>query len=137
MIRTGTKCLRGYLTEQLSSSSIQFDVALISSSAARRSPPSPRALVPSRAPSSRARLEAPPPQPPLILGTSRGAPPPYYRPRFLLRRPLRASSISGDRCERLRSPAPLRELLLRRRRKLLLSAAAASLISAATVLRIV
>ena len=32
-----------YLTEQSSSSSIQFDVALISSSAARCSPPSPRA----------------------------------------------------------------------------------------------
>jgi len=45
-----------YLTEQSSSSSIQFDVALISSSAARCSPPSPRALVPGRVPpSSRAK----------------------------------------------------------------------------------
>ena len=122
MIRTGTKSPRVYLTEQSSSSSIQFDAALVSSSAARCSPPSPRALVPGRAPSSRARLGAPPPQPP---------PRPRVEPRsaaIVLPTPLsspataaslfdlwrRASFFSGTAAQ-ASSPASLRASSLGRR----------------------
>ena len=91
MLRTGTKGPRVYLTEQSSSSSIQFDVALISSSTARRSTPSPRAaprrrLAPLSPAECRRRLE-----PRSAAAANAATPRPRPEPRT-----VRSDALSSD-----------------------------------------